>query len=341
MDFRTLGDNQLGRQKLDYPWQSPATVAHSWGFHSLDTHWKSTTTLLKSLINNVSLNGNFMLNIGPRANGDVPFEISQRMLAMGDWLAVNGEAIYGTQGFDLRQDLHDWGNITCQLNDKENTLFLHVFTWPFNKQLTLTGVNTKPSKVYVLADKQKTSLPFEFNDMVTRISLPPAEPDPYVSVVVVEYEKKPQVITGLVAQTVDGGYALKPNNQNPPAQLEVQRKSRRGTIPEHVIVDKPETFTWDIYINEPHAAIMDMSYSFQHESNNSTATITVNDQTLEHNLTPTGKTVGEPKADWVIDNFKANRVGSIEFVESGFYTIELEIDPGRDEVVQFQWLWLK
>ncbi|HKJ80043.1 MAG TPA: alpha-L-fucosidase, partial [Prolixibacteraceae bacterium] len=73
IDFKTLGDNQLGDTKEDFPWQSPATVAHSWGFHALDSEWKSTTTLLKSLINNVSLNGNFMLNIGPRANGNVPF----------------------------------------------------------------------------------------------------------------------------------------------------------------------------------------------------------------------------------------------------------------------------
>ncbi|MBT6007006.1 MAG: alpha-L-fucosidase, partial [Prolixibacteraceae bacterium] len=67
IDFKTLGDNQLGIRKENFPWQSPATVAHSWGFHSLDSEWKSTTTLLKSLISNVSLNGNFMLNIGPRA----------------------------------------------------------------------------------------------------------------------------------------------------------------------------------------------------------------------------------------------------------------------------------
>ena len=100
VDFQTLGDNQLGRTKKEYPWQTPATVAHSWGFNALDTERKSTSTLLKSLINNVSLNGNFMLNIGPRANGDVPFETAQRLQEIGDWLNVNGEAIYGSQAFE-------------------------------------------------------------------------------------------------------------------------------------------------------------------------------------------------------------------------------------------------
>ncbi len=96
VDFRTMGDNQFGQHRLDYPWQSPGTVAHSWGFHALDGRWKTTTSLLQSLINNVSLNGNFMLNIGPRSNGDVPLETVQRLEEMGRWLDVNGES-------DLRQ----------------------------------------------------------------------------------------------------------------------------------------------------------------------------------------------------------------------------------------------
>lgn len=111
VDFKTLGDNQLGNKKEDFPWQSPATVAHSWGFHALDSDFKSTTTLLKSLIGNVSLNGNFMLNIGPRANGDVQYEVSQRMLEMGSWLKVNGESIYGAEAFGLDKDLHDWAKL--------------------------------------------------------------------------------------------------------------------------------------------------------------------------------------------------------------------------------------
>ena len=57
VDFRTLGDNSFGTTKLDYPWQSPATVAHSWGYHALEDQWKSSTTLLGYLISNVSLNG--------------------------------------------------------------------------------------------------------------------------------------------------------------------------------------------------------------------------------------------------------------------------------------------
>ena len=112
VDFRTLGDNQLGKYKYDYPWQTPATVAHSWGYNSSENEWKSTTSILRSLIGNVSLNGNLMLNIGPTSNGSVPYEIEKRFEEVGNWLANYGKSVYDACAFDLRNDLHDWGLTT-------------------------------------------------------------------------------------------------------------------------------------------------------------------------------------------------------------------------------------
>jgi len=56
---------------------------------------------------------------------------------------------------------------------------------------------------------------------------------------------------------------------------------------------------------------------------------------------PTGKTVGEPNQNWVIDNYKSNRAGKINFAEKGFYDIKLNIEPGENEQVNFQWIWIK
>jgi alpha-L-fucosidase len=342
IDYKTLGDNELGSKKEDFPWQSPATVAHSWGFHSSDTKWKSTSNLLRALIENASLNGNFMLNIGPRANGDVPYEISNRMLEMGNWLKVNGEAIYGTEAFDLDKDQHDWGKITCKEDGGKFKVYLHVYNWQLNKKLYLTGVASAPERIYTLADKQKSPLNFKFSEAFTEISLPDDQPDNYISVVVVEYNSKPGIIDGLVSKTVDGGYSLLPDNQNPKNEsIIVNPLGRKGTIPRHVVVASKTSFKWRIYIDTPGEKDIDVSYSFQNQKSDSKISVFIGDETLNHKVQPTGQTVGEANEQWHIDNFRSNRIGKVDFPVKGFYTIDMTVEPHQNEEVKFQWLWIK
>ena len=341
IDFKTLGDNQIGSKKEDFPWQSPATVAHSWGFHATDSEWKSTTTLLKSLINNVSLNGNFMLNIGPRANGEVPFEISQRLLEMGKWLEINGESIYGSGAFELDKDMHDWGKITCKTSNENFKLFLHVYNWPLNKKLRLTGIYDNPKSIYILSDKQKSSLQFSHSGPYTEIQLPALQPDPYISVVVVEFKRKPEIIDGLVAKTVDGGYSLTPQNLiQKDETVFITKKERGGTIPDYVEVDSDKTFHWKIYIDKPGEKSIDISYSYQNTSDKNHLILKTANYKLSHTIVPTGKTVGEPNQNWVIDNFMSNRIGMINFPEKGIYDIDLEVIPEINDKMKFQWIWI-
>ncbi|MFO8000483.1 MAG: alpha-L-fucosidase [Marinilabilia sp.] len=342
VDFKTLGDNQLGSKKEDFPWQSPATVAHSWGFHAGDTEWKSTTTLLKSLINNVSLNGNYMLNIGPRANGHVPHEISQRLLEIGRWLDINGESIYGAEGFELDKDLHDWGKITSKKSGNTTKLYLHVFNWPLNKQLPLTGVSTRPARVYMLADKQKETLSFQHNGVFTNIDLPATQPGPYVSVVVVEYDSEPEYENDLVARNTFGGYSLTPENLlNADGRPDVQPKRKNGTVPEHVVMTSPQKFKWKIYVDEPGNKTVDVSYSFQGEDPESNIEVKAAGSVISHKVKPTGQTVGEPNQDWVIDDFQSHRVGEFSFPGTGVYEIDVMVEPAGNEEIKFQWVWVE
>lgn len=343
VDFQTLGDNQLGTSKKDHPWQTSATVAHSWGFHAGDTEWKSTTTLLQSMINNVSLNGNFMLNIGPRANGDVPFEISRRLEEMGRWLAVNGESVYDSEAFNLRKDLHDWGRITYKKTQSgKHRLYLHIFNWPISKELTLTGIKTPPSKVYALADKSQTGLPFTHNEVITALNLPNRQPDPLIAVVVVEYDRQPEIVQGLVARSLSGGFSLTPKNwTSSNGDNTLKKAERRGSIPAHVPVKNKSAYQWQLFIDEPGTYKIDASYSFQGKKTNGKILVSTKGITLDHQVQPTGKTVGEPRADWVIDSFNATSLGNINFASPGFYGINVEISPGKGDEIKFQWIWLE
>jgi alpha-L-fucosidase len=342
VDFKTLGDNQLGSKKEDFPWQSPGTVAHSWGYHSGETAWKSTTALLKSLVGNVSLNGNFMLNIGPRANGDVPYEIEQRLLEIGDWLEINGESIYGAEAFELDKNLHDWGKITMKRDGGKTRIYLHVYNWPLNRRLPLSGITTAPEKIYLLADKQKQTLSCTHAGPFTDIKLPAMQPDKYVSVVVVEYDGTPHVEQGLTGISTDGGYSLTCENQSSDKTLPTERKSRGGTIPPHATIRTPQRLAWRLYVDRAGDKTVDVSYSYQGKQPGGKITCLMSGATqMTHAIEPTGKTVGEPNSNWVIDRFLSHRLGTIHFPEAGIYELEFEIAPARNSEVGFQWIWLK
>ena len=77
-------------------WQTDTSVSQkSWGYVQGDTY-KSPRDLLWQLIDIVSKNGNLLLNVGPKADGTIPPQAATILHAMGAWLRVNGDAIYGT-----------------------------------------------------------------------------------------------------------------------------------------------------------------------------------------------------------------------------------------------------
>ncbi len=77
-------------------WETCMTMNTTWGYSKHDHAWKSTETLLQTLVDVASKGGNFLLNVGPTAEGTIPPESAAALSEIGAWLTVNGEAIYGT-----------------------------------------------------------------------------------------------------------------------------------------------------------------------------------------------------------------------------------------------------
>lgn len=105
-DFDIPGDNKIPDDHLSItkPWQTVGTTNNSWGYKSYDHDWKSVKELIFWLTEIVSKGGNYMLNIGPKATGEVPVESVNNLLEVGKWLDVNGEAIYGTRKWKVNHE---------------------------------------------------------------------------------------------------------------------------------------------------------------------------------------------------------------------------------------------
>lgn len=97
IDFLEMHDNQYPEKILERPWQTPATMVHSWGWHATDYSWKSATEMLGYLVSNTAKGGNYLLNVGPMPDGRMPVAAIHRLREMGGWLVANGAAVYNTQ----------------------------------------------------------------------------------------------------------------------------------------------------------------------------------------------------------------------------------------------------
>ena len=183
-DFGTP-EQEIPATGVDSDWESCMTMNDTWGFKTDDTNWKSTETLIRNLIDIASKGGNYLLNIGPKADGTFPEASVERLRGIGDWMAVNGEAVHGTKAALFRPD---WGRVTR----KNGALYLHVFEWPDSGQLTIPALSNKSNGASLVATPEtKLTVDSAGNQWV--IELPAAAPDPIATVIKIEVEGMPKL----------------------------------------------------------------------------------------------------------------------------------------------------
>jgi alpha-L-fucosidase len=297
VDFETLGDNVFGTAYTDHPWETPGTIAHSWGFSSQEKEWKSTSQLFQSLIGNVSLNGGYTLNIGPRADGSIPYESVSRLREIGEWTKKYGEALYNNTGSGLRAHQHDWGEVTRSQMD--NVLYLHVMNWPLDRVLRVSGVQNQPTKVELLTNKGKQLLSYEQQGPLLHINLPENSVDPYDSVIKLSCSNDITIDRNIVAESTFGGFSLQ--NQNVLNAKDLKILKYDGKRPAR-IVSNGETAEWEVYFPRTGAYKLDLS---AHNPSGTAVSIEVHigSQVVQAQLQPDGKVVAEPNENNYTDEF--------------------------------------
>jgi alpha-L-fucosidase len=171
-------------------WETCMTMNEHWGYNALDTQWKSSTELVRNLIDIASKGGNFLLNVGPTAEGEFPPACVERLRDMGAWLETNGEAIYGTSASPFAS--LPWGRCTMRPHGDTTTLYLHVFDWPADGRLEIGGLGNEIERAFLLVQRDR-DLPIMEEGGTIVVQMPREMPDGVATVLALEIEGAPIV----------------------------------------------------------------------------------------------------------------------------------------------------
>lgn len=183
-DFGTP-EQEIPATGVDVDWESCMTMNRTWGYSSTDEDWKSGPELIHNLIDIASKGGNYLLNVGPKADGTFPQESIDRLQEIGKWMHLNGESIYGTTAAIFRPE---WGRVTC----KEGHLYLHVFQWPTDGKLVMPALANSLNKASLLA-ASKVSFVVETGPQEWVIDVPGNKTNATPIVIVLEVDGMPKL----------------------------------------------------------------------------------------------------------------------------------------------------
>jgi alpha-L-fucosidase len=199
-DYRSTGDNVIPPEASTEAWETPATINDTWGFRKDDTNWKSPGQIAFKLVDIVSKGGNYLLNVGPTAEGVIPAPSADVLRTVGRWLKANGEAVYGAGQSPFGEEFGEWtsknakdvrgqklflANNEWRVTTRPGKLYFTFFSEP-RAAFEIPAIRNKLLRAYRLADKAPIALKTENGRTTFNMERPML--DPMATVVVVEFE---------------------------------------------------------------------------------------------------------------------------------------------------------
>ncbi len=181
-DHKTYERRIPRKGPLGADWEVCMPISASWGYKKTDTEFKSVETLIQNLCDIASKGGNYLLNVSPTNEGILLPQATEHLKAMGQWMKVNSESIYGTTGSPF--NALDWGRCTKKEYARGTNLYFHVFDWPTDGQLLIPGLKSTVAQAYLLDGWKPLDVQVVGSDLV--VTVPEEAPDGIASVVVVK-----------------------------------------------------------------------------------------------------------------------------------------------------------
>lgn len=149
-DFGTPEQEILEQGGDGLDWESCMTMNDTWGYKKTDNNWKSAETLIYNLVDIVAKGGNYLLNVGPTAEGEIPDASQERLSEIGKWLEINGEAIYNRRPWDVYHE----GDHVRYIQGNNGQVYGVLLQWP-GKQINLRHIRPDNQSIITLLGYDK------------------------------------------------------------------------------------------------------------------------------------------------------------------------------------------
>ncbi len=195
IDAKFMGDYGTPEQEIPatgfgdgVSWESCMTMNDTWGFKADDQNWKTTSTLVRNLIDIASKGGNYLLNVGPTGEGEIPAASMDCLAEIGEWMKINGESIHGTTASLFSKASWDGRSTTKRLKSGPTHIYLHLFSLPEGRKLTINHLVTQPEEAIILGQSGKLVISGEPGAWT--LQLPDGSLNPISSVVKLTFNRE-------------------------------------------------------------------------------------------------------------------------------------------------------
>jgi alpha-L-fucosidase len=305
-DYQDMNDNGMPNGGLQEYWETPQTLNTTWGYSKFDEQWKTPGEVIHRIVEIVSKGGNYLLNIGPMADGTIPAVSVATLNAVGRWMQVNGESIYGTSASPLPEQ--SWGRSTV----KGDNVYLHVFSWPADGKLRVPGLKNAIRSAYTLAAPGTKLATTRENDTAV-VTLAGSPKDQNDTVLVLHLDGPPKVDPTTITQGSDAPFEL----DYLPAVTSgkaVKRFNREGKFHIAKWTGPADSIHWRLLVSQTGEYNVRIRYAADSESQGDQYRIAIGGQILKGTVAPTGAAY----------HYQMFDLGTVKIGKAGSYLLELK-----------------